>query len=227
MKLLKVIAMRFNTLNSIKSRLTDKVSSLDKIVSIMRSSRLLKELCESYQELLNSEDVKAAKELKISKVPAFAPCAFLYGGKSRNDVMGLTGYGVIDIDHITSEQVEHAFSLLHDDPFVVLAARSISNHGIHIIFRYEFSNIAMPIRAHIRPGRMNTIYGAVIKTVMAYYKKLLNLPMDRQCMNMERTMILSYDPELIYNPEAERFVGRYGADEKGKPKEFILDEPSS
>ncbi len=215
--------MRFNTLNSTKSRLADRVSSLDKIVSIMRSSRLLKELCESYQKLSQSGDIKSAKELKLSKVPAFAPCAILYDGKSRNDVMGLTGYGVIDIDHISSEQVEQAFSLLHDDPFVVLAARSISNHGIHIIFRYEFSNIAMPTRIHIRPGRMNTVYGAVIKTVMAYYKKLLNLPMDRQCMNMERTMILSYDPELIYNPEAERFVGRYGADEKGKSKVFTLE----
>ncbi len=212
--------MLFNTINNTKSRFADKVSSLDKIVSVMRNSHLLQELCEEYRKLLNAENIKAAKELKISKVPAFAPCAILYGGKSRNDVMGLTGYGIIDIDHISNEQVENAFALLQDDPHVVLAARSISNHGIHIIFRYEFSNINMPTRIHVRPGRMNTIYGAVIKTVMAHYDKLLNLPMDIQCMNIERTMILSYDPELIYNPDAAKFVGRYGADEKRKSKVF-------
>ncbi len=44
---------------------------------------------------------------------------------------------------------------------------------------------------------------------------------------LKRRRLLSYDPELIYYPEAERFVGRYGADEKGKSKVFTLDCSSS
>lgn len=175
----------------------------------MKSSQLLEQLCETYRTLLSNKQDIRAKQLKTTRIPAFAPCAFLYGGKSRKDVIGLTGYGMIDIDHITKYKIRKAFEKLQDDPHTVLAVRSVSNLGIHIIFRYEFTNIDIPQRINVRSKNLNRTYKAVITTAMAYYEELLGLQPDKQWTNMERTMILSHDPNLIYHPEAAAFRGVY------------------
>lgn len=46
----------------------------------------------------------------------------------------------------------------------------------------------------------------VVKHIGNDISKHINFPIDTQCNNMERTMLLSYDPELIYNPQAEPFI---------------------
>ncbi len=201
--------MKFNIFDNLSSRYVEKVSSLDTLVTVMRKSLRLKQLCETYQELLVKQDIEGANRMKKKKVPAFAPCVFLYGGKSRDNVVGLTGYGIIDIDHIDEAHIMQIFDILSKEPHVVLVVRSISNQGVHIIFRYKFKNIDMPKRVKMSPEKMNKIYVGVVKAVMAYYKEITGLSMDKQCVNMERMMILSHDENLIYNPNAELFSGIY------------------
>ncbi len=217
--------MKFNVFDNVSSRYVEKVSSLDILVSVMKNSLRLKQLCETYQELLAKQDFEGANRIKKKKVPAFAPCAFLYDGKSRDNVIGLTGYGIIDIDHIDEVQITQIFDILNKEPHIVLVVRSISNQGIHIIFRYKFNNIDMLKRVKMSPEKMNKIYIGVATSVMTYYKEIIGLPMDKQCVNIERTILLSHDENLIYNPNAELFSGIYSSPKNKKvtSKLFTLE----
>ena len=55
--------------------------------------------------------------------------------------MGLTDLCFIDIDHIkTEKKVDMAMSILRDDRNVLLASRSVSGNGIHILVRYRIKD---------------------------------------------------------------------------------------
>ena len=73
--------------------------------------------------------------MKITLFPAFAPCAIFYDGKGRENVVGLTDLCFLDIDHIKEGQIREAMKNLNDDPHVVMASRSLSNEGLHILIR--------------------------------------------------------------------------------------------
>ncbi len=201
--------MKFNVFQNVQIGHSNRVSTLDIMVDVMKTSQRLKKLCNEYQNSIVNQNIKKANRIKKTKTPVFAPCALMYGGKGRTNVIGLTGYGVIDIDHIKNEQIDNAFEILKEDPHIVLAVRSISNHGIHLIYQYEFTNIDMPKRVDMDPNKMNKTYISVGKAVMAYYNKLLKLPIDKECLNAERLMILSHDPNLIYNPNAKPFILKF------------------
>jgi hypothetical protein len=68
----------------------------------------------------------------------------MYNGKARRDVTGLTDLCFLDIDHATDDEIERVMSLLRNDNHVVLASRSISNDGLHILIKYSFKDKEQP-----------------------------------------------------------------------------------
>lgn len=110
----------------------------------MRSSERLHQLCERRKELLKDGNKREADLLKKNLIPAFAPCAIMYNGKARRDVTGLTDLCFLDIDHATDDEIERVMSLLRNDNHVVLASRSISNDGLHILIKYSFKDKEQP-----------------------------------------------------------------------------------
>ena len=192
---------------------------LDDIVNEMKASEGLRLRCEHINILLKKGKVKEAKELKQKTLPAFAPAALLYDGKGRGNVTGLTDLCFLDIDHITEEQIATAMLLLRNDPHVVLAVRSSSTLGLHILVRYKLDGIEHPWVGNMGTNRMNHTYGSVFKTLHTHYQEILKLPIDKVCNNMERLCFFSYDPELYYNPAATPFLLQYiHQDLKRKPK---------
>ncbi len=81
--------------------------------------------------------LRKLKEWKISRFPAFAPCAKFNGGSARKDVMELTDLCYLDFDHINKGKIREAMDILCKDPNVVMASRSVSDFGLHILVRYQ------------------------------------------------------------------------------------------
>lgn len=183
-------------------------TDLKKIVSMMQSSPLINKRTLIYRHHLVWQQKKKVKDFKVSKFPAFCPCAILYDGKCRNDVMGLTDLCYFDIDHIKGEEeINKAISILREDRSVLLASRSVSGDGIHILVRYQVKNMEMaPQRITMSPKKMQKLYSRVFDILGRQYQQMLNQKIDRNAGNMERLFIVSYDLELYYNPDAEPII---------------------
>jgi len=146
--------------------------------------------------------------MKINKFTAFAPCALFYGGKSRNHVLGLTDFCYLDFDNVKEEKLLiDAMNILRNDRSVLLASRSVSNEGLHILIRYNLKDMELPPqRNSMTPDEMQELYGEVYDYFAAKYLQKLGLLPDYQAGHMERLYIVSYDPDLYYNPGAERLT---------------------
>ena len=187
-------------------------TELDRIVYMMQFSQEICTRTQIYRQYLEWNEQKKGKknitrkmkEMKASRFPAFAPCALFYDGKSRENVVGLTDLCYLDIDHIKEGQIREAMKNLSDDPYVVMASRSLSNEGLHILIRYKLKDMEEPPqRVTMTPDEMQEVYAKVHSYFTIKYHQKLGLMPDLQAGHMEHLYIVSYDPELYYNPNAE------------------------
>jgi len=183
-------------------------TELDDIVRIMMSSPKICERTQTCRQYLAKGDKKEADKIKISSFPAFAPCASFYEGKARGNAIGLTDLCYLDIDHIENERlINEALDILRNDPNVVMASRSVSGRGLHILVRYQLKGFEIPPqRTKMTPKTMQKVYGEVFEYLAMKYQLKLGLEPDYQARNMGHVYIVSYDPDLYYNPNAETLV---------------------
>ena len=153
-------------------------TDLNDIVKMMRSSERLQSLCEQRRELLVKEKRVDADRIKKKMIPAFCPGAFLFDGKGRNNVIGLTDLCFLETDHISEKQISKAMELLRKDCHIVLCLRSISGDGLHFIIRYKFKNMEQPSYHNMGKNRMNHTYGAVFMSLKKYYQGMLGVHID-------------------------------------------------
>lgn len=201
----------FKSVKAAKSQETE----LDKIVHMMQFSQEICVRTQIYRQYLEWHDIKKGKknirrklkEMKITRFPAFTPCAVFYNGKSREDVVGLTDLCYLDIDHIKEGQIREAMKNLSDDPYVVMASRALSNEGLHMLIRYNLKDMTQPPqRTEKTTNEMQDIYSKVYNHLAATYQQKLGLEADLQAGHMEHVYIVSYDSELYYNPDAETLI---------------------
>lgn len=207
----------FKHLHSAKPQKTP----LEKIVQMIRTSPLLQEYTEEARRHYAAGEKDKGDSIKKNLLPAFAPAGYLLDGKGRASLIGLTGLCFVDIDHIEAEQVESSMAILKADEHVLLAARSISGKGIHILVPYILwrEDPTLPLPA--TPGKMNQTYGSVFKSTAARYRELLGLQTDKAAENAERLCLVSYDADAWYNPAATPIVYRYEFQKSGKkPKRY-------
>lgn len=193
--------MRVSILRFAKAKMPQE-TELDDIVRIMRSSQKLRGLCEEYKKLADEDNKNEKKRIKQTEIPAFIPSASLYGGKGHQHILGLTNLCYLDIDGISDDQIDGAFLLLRQDEHVVLASRSMSGKGIHILIKYGFVEMEQPWIATMGINKMVKTYKAVFRTISHHYSKSLHLPIDKSGRNVVQSCNISYDKELYYNPKA-------------------------
>lgn len=152
--------------------------------------------------------------MKIIRFPAFAPCALFDERKGREFVIGLTDLCYLDFDNIKEEtRLIDAMETLRNDRFVLMASRSVSGEGLHILIRYKQKGLELPPqRVSMTPDEMQEMYSEVYDYFAAIYQQKLGMIADYHAAHMDRVYIVSYDPELYYNPNAE-------------PLTIALDEP--
>ena len=100
-------------------------TTLEKVVEMIMTSHLLAQYTETARNYYSKGKKGKGDNIKKNNLPAFAPCGNLLGGKGRNCLIGLTGLCFIDIDKVTTEQVEVALAALRGDEHVLFASRSL------------------------------------------------------------------------------------------------------
>lgn len=203
-------------------------TELDDIVRVMRSSQKTIIWTQTCRQYMAKGDKMGAENVKITCFPAFAPCAIFYDGKSTDNVMGLTDLCYLDIDHIKNESlINEAMDTLSKDPYVLMASRSVSNKGLHILIRYHLDGYdEPPQRTTMAPKEMQDLYGEVYDHLSVKYQLILGLECDYHARHMEHLYIVSYDPNLYYNPNAESLLVDLNEpiiDMSGKPTQRSLE----
>ena len=192
---------------------------------MIQTSPLLQEYTLEARRLYTAGEKTKGDSIKKNLLPAFAPAGYLLDGKGRASLIGLTGLCFVDIDHVTEDKVVESMAILREDEHVLLAARSISGEGIHILVPYTLWREDPTIPLPATPGKLNQTYGSVFKSTAARYRELLGLPIDKAADNAERLCLVSFDADAWFNPAATPIVYRYEFQKSGKkPRKYAVYE---
>ncbi len=197
-------SMRLNYFKSITTSWPQE-KELVKYVYSMMCSQEVGLRTQLYRNLFASDSKDAAEQMKNTKFAAFAPCAIFRDGKARENVIGLTDLCYLDFDNIKEEkQLVDVLNSLRNDKNVLLASRSVSGKGLHILIPYKLKGMEQPPRRKdMTTDEMQDLYAKVFNYMADKYKEKLSLLPDYQAGHMEHLYIVSYDPGLHYNPDAE------------------------
>ena len=177
-------------------------STLQGIVQLIKTSLKLKSITESYR-------ITGDKRIKATS-PTFGVACRFNNGKGKENIASLTGFCLVDIDHIGSEgrggKNEESPALILQrvklkamaDPHTILCYTTISGKGLRILFRYQLDS-------SFSLAKQMQHYAKVFTAGNAYYAHLLGVEADEQCKNVTRLSGLAYDPEVYFNPDAQPF----------------------
>lgn len=142
-------------------------------------------------------------------MPALCPVVQCDGGRRRQHFVGFTGVGMCDFDHLAD--VSAAFRTACADPHAFLVYRTISGHGVRVLFRYVMSGQQpMPSPQDYRgeaPG---------FTVANNNFARLLGAEADMKCKNIGRLSVLCHDAEAVLRMDAEPFVVSLNIPEKAK-----------
>ena len=175
--------------------------SLDKVVDLIKNDTGIKGQTLKARKCYGKGEKLQGDYVKKNLLPAFAPCAILDGGKSKDHIIDLTGICFLDIDHITGEEAKYAQEMLASDPHILLACISVSGKGIHLLVRYTVDFGAGNLVFISTPARLRKLYRKVFLTLAAAYTEKLGIQVDMSGTNADRLCLISHDPSIYYNPD--------------------------
>jgi hypothetical protein len=123
-----------------------------------------------------------------TKLPAFMASMSSKGGTKSTDIRTHSGFLQLDIDKIGADHVVETRNRLGADPHVAAAWISPSGDGVKALMRIpadSYSHQASFLEAE--------------KYIKATYKYTI----DPSCKNVNRNCFFGYDPELVFNFNAE------------------------
>ena len=123
------------------------------------------------------------------QMPAITIHASFNGIRNLKTPHTLTGYVVIDIDHIPAERHEEINLKIQQIASVYICVSSLSNEGLHII----------PCIKNLT----DAIFKVVYQEVASYISTILRVEYDKSCSDITRLMILNHAPDLYVNENSE------------------------
>ncbi len=180
------------------SKTTPLDATLAQIHKSITSDPSLRNHTDRFRRLAEAGDKEAAAKEKRA-CPAFTPAVRCEGGRQRKHIASYTGLSLYDFDHIPAGRVEEAFALICSDPHTLLAYRTISRHGIRVIYGFD----GIPV-ADADPSSPRTLhaYQEGYRQGNEHYARLTGLEYDSACKNPERISGLAFDPDAFFNPGA-------------------------
>lgn len=182
-----------------KSKTVDETKSLDDIFNVIKTGgyiagcRNLEEYTEIGRKLLNEGNAPAYKVFKESRMPAIMTNAFFEKGRKSTDPHSFqeVQYVMFDIDKI--EDVELWLEDMHENPskydMFYAAYISLSGNGLHIL---------VAVRG-LTDENFKDCYKHIASEIEIHY----HLSVDMSCCDIARLCILSYDPNIFINEQAE------------------------
>ena len=182
-----------------KSKTVDETKSLDDIFNVIKTGgyiagcRNLEEYTEIGRKLLNEGNAPAYKVFKENRMPAIMTNALFEKGRKSTDPHSFqeVQYVMFDIDKM--EDVVLWLEDLHENPskydMFYAAYISLSGNGLHIL---------VAVRG-LTDENFKDCYKHIASEIEIHY----HLSVDMICCDIARLCILSYDPNIFINEQAE------------------------
>lgn len=182
-----------------KSKTVDETKSLDDIFNVIKTGGYiagcgnLKEYTEIGRKLLNEGNAPAYKVFKESRMPAIMTNALFEKGRKSTDPHSFqeVQYVMFDIDKM--EDVVLWLEDMHENPskydMFYAAYISLSGNGLHIL---------VAVRG-LTDENFKDCYKHIASEIEIHY----HLSVDMTCCDIARLCILSYDPNIFINEQAE------------------------
>lgn len=134
-----------------------------------------------------AESKMEAYERAKKSLPAFTPSASFKGGRKLEFVTAYTQIVVLDIDKLTTEQLNTAKQLSKETPYTFASFVSPSGNGLKIFVKVNSSQ---------------ENHKEAFLTLQKFYEEFLSLPIDKSGKDVTRLCFVSYDTDLYLNENA-------------------------
>ena len=172
----------------------------EEIVSTIGSAKY-RNLVESVRRTFLEQGEKAANEEK-KKLPSVTFSANYRGGRSNATLVKYLGYIVIDIDHLSKEELARILQTVRACSYTRIAFISPKGMGLKIIAHTQRPDGTLPDTIQ----EIEDFHNAAYNKVASFYSQLCQTEIDTSGQDVGRTCLLSYDPGIYFNRDATPFI---------------------
>ena len=180
--------------------------SIDQILQDIKNGTYKKEIT-SIRTSIDNGNKEVADTLK-KQLLAFTVSGTFNNGRSIDKIDKYSQYVILDIDKLSSGQLQEIVNLSHLAPYTYASFISPSGNGLKIIIKVNSS------KEHHKEA-----YNQVVE----YYEQALNIDIDTSGSDICRLCFVSYDEDCFIKPNADVFevqlVSQEVKENKTKPKE--------
>ena len=172
----------------------------EEIVSAIGSPKY-RNIVESVRRTFLEQGEKAANEEK-KKLPSVTFSANYRGGRSNATLVKYLGYIVIDIDHLSKEELARILQTVKACSYTRIAFISPKGMGLKIIAHTQRPDGTLPDTIQ----EIEDFHNAAYNKVTSFYSQLCQTEIDTSGQDVGRTCLLSYDPGIYFNRDATPFI---------------------
>ena len=172
----------------------------EEIVSAIGSPKY-RNTVESVRRIFLEQGEKAANEEK-KKLPSVTFSANYRGGRSNATLVKYLGYIVIDIDHLSKEELARILQTVRACSYTRIAFICPKGMGLKIIAHTQRPDGTLPDTIQ----EIEDFHNAAYNKVASFYSQLCQTEIDTSGQDVGRTCLLSYDPGIYFNRDATPFI---------------------
>ena len=172
----------------------------EEIVSAIGSPKY-RNTVESVRRIFLEQGEKGANEEK-KKLPSVTFSANYRGGRSNATLVKYLGYIVIDIDHLSKEELARILQTVRACSYTRIAFISPKGMGLKIIAHTQRPDGTLPDTIQ----EIEDFHNAAYNKVASFYSQLCQTEIDTSGQDVGRTCLLSYDPGIYFNRDATPFI---------------------
>ena len=172
----------------------------EEIVSAIGSPKY-RNTVESVRRIFLEQGETAANEEK-KKLPSVTFSANYRGGRSNATLVKYLGYIVIDIDHLSKEELARILQTVRACSYTRIAFISPKGMGLKIIAHTQRPDGTLPDTIQ----EIEDFHNAAYNKVASFYSQLCQTEIDTSGQDVGRTCLLSYDPGIYFNRDATPFI---------------------
>ena len=172
----------------------------EEIVSVIGSPKY-RNIVESVRRTFLEQGEKAANEEK-KKLPSVTFSANYRGGRSNATLVKYLGYIVIDIDHLSKEELARILQTVRACSYTRIAFISPKGMGLKIIAHTQRPDGTLPDTIQ----EIEDFHNAAYNKVASFYSQLCQTEIDTTGQDVGRTCLLSYDPGNYFKRDATPFI---------------------
>jgi hypothetical protein len=185
--------------NLLEADIPQKDIIMDELVGMIKAGAV-KNTIERLRKADSKEDYKLIKKSQL-------PCVTLSGTFTHRDSKSLirhSGYMQVDLDNVP--EFDEIFENISYDIYTLACFKSPGGNGIKVIVKINPSNVTHTQQFY---------------ALERYYKENYNIEIDRSCKDVARAMLLSYDPNIVYNPLSLVFTELFQVGNSSKKEEKV------